>query len=160
MTRSPAPEAVGGPFAIWLRTPCIAEAANRLGNVLRRDGNLNKRLFELMVLVIARHWNAQYEWFAHEQAARSAGLSDAVIAALRDRQELAFDRDDERIIYDLTRELMRSKVLSDAVYDRALKCFGLDLLIEVVTAVGFYTSVAVVLNAFDAPTPDGSRPLP
>ena len=74
---------VRGPFAIWLRQPVIADAANRFGNALRLEGKLDKRLFELMVLVIARHWSAQYEWFAHEDAARQAGLPSAVIEAVR-----------------------------------------------------------------------------
>src|SRR5262245_2788315 len=54
---------VGGPFAIWLRTPAIADAANRLGTTLRHHSNVDRRLFELMVLIIARHWGAQYEWY-------------------------------------------------------------------------------------------------
>src|SRR5690242_14079506 len=57
---------VGGPFAIWLRLPTIADKANQFGNALRRDSTMDKRLFELMVLVVAQHWNAQYEWFTHE----------------------------------------------------------------------------------------------
>src|SRR5262249_29143495 len=100
---------VGGPFAIWLRNPRIAEAANRFGSVLRRDSNLDKRLFELMVLVIARRWNGQYEWFAHEKAGRAAGLSDTVIEALRAGRTPDFARDDERLIYDVTNELMTDK---------------------------------------------------
>lgn len=151
---------VGGPFAIWLRTPRIAEVANRFGNALRRDSTMDKRLFELMVLVVAQHWNAQYEWFAHEKAARKAGLPDAVIESLRAGQRPAFAGEDEALIYDASHELMQRKRLSDATYDRALKGLGLDKLIEFVTAVSFYTSVAVMLNGFDVPTPDGSRPLP
>jgi len=38
--------------------------------------------------------------------------------------------------------------------------FGLDLFIELVTAIGFYTMVAMMLNAFDAPVPGDARPLP
>src|ERR1700682_683463 len=56
---------VRGPFAIWLRTPAIADRANQFGNAIRDAGKLDKRLFELMVIV-ARHWSAPYEWFAHE----------------------------------------------------------------------------------------------
>src|SRR5579871_1901093 len=66
---------VGGPFAVWLRVPRIAEAANRMGNSLRLEGKLERRLFELAILVIARHWSAQYEWFVHEKAALDAGLA-------------------------------------------------------------------------------------
>jgi 4-carboxymuconolactone decarboxylase len=150
---------VGGPFGVWLRTPAIADAANHLGNTLRRDSNLDRRLFELMVLVIARHWGAQYEWFVHESAARQAGLPDAVIAALREGRPPAFAREDEQLVYDAVTELQNSKTLSDDTYARALAAFGLELLIEFISAAGFYTMVAMMLNAFDVPTPDGARPL-
>jgi len=150
---------VGGPFGIWLRTPAIADAANRLGNTLRRDSNLDKRLFELMVLVIARHWGAQYEWFVHESAARQAGLPDSVIAALREGRAPAFARPDEQLVYDVVRELQTTRTLSDGTYARALAAFGLELLIEFISAAGFYTMVAMMLNAFDVATPDGARPL-
>jgi 4-carboxymuconolactone decarboxylase len=149
-------ERVGGPFAIWLRTPSIAEAANRFGNVLRRDSTMEKRLFELMVLVVARHWTAQYEWFVHEKA----GLPDAVIESVRAGQRPAFERDDEALVYDVTHELMQRRRLSDAAYERALTALGQDQLIEFITAISFYTSVAVMLNGFDVPTPDGSVPVP
>jgi len=65
---------VRGPFAIWMRNPALADAADKLGTALRK-GKLDVRLFELMVLVIARHWTAQYEWFAHAKHAPKAGLS-------------------------------------------------------------------------------------
>lgn len=150
---------VGGPFAIWLRTPAIAEAANRLGTTLRHGSNLDKRLFELMVLVIARHWGAQYEWFVHERAARQAGLSDGVISAIREGKSPAFARADEQLVYDVTAELLETRRLTDDTYARALASLGLDLLIEFVSAAGFYTMVAMMLNAFDVPPPDGARPL-
>ena len=150
---------VGGPFGIWLRTPAIADAANRLGNTLRRDSNLDRRLFELMVLVIARHWSAQYEWFVHESAARKAGLPEDVIVALREGRKPTFARADEQLVYDVVSELQTTKTISDATYVRALDAFGLNLLVEFITAAGFYSMVAMVLNAFDVPTPDGARPL-
>jgi len=151
---------VGGPFGIWLRQPALADPANRFGNALRLHGRLDRRLFELMTIVVARHWGAQYEWFVHAEAARKAGVADALIETLRTGGKPAFARDDERLVYDLVTELSESKRLSDATYRRALDFFGLDLLIELITATGFYTLVAMMLNAFDVDTPDGSRPLP
>jgi 4-carboxymuconolactone decarboxylase len=151
---------VGGPFGIWLRQPSIADPANRFGNALRLSGKLDKRLFELMTIVVARHWGAQYEWFVHVEAGRKAGLSDAVIEAIRTNRKPEFSRDDERLVYDIVTELSETRRLSDAGYKRALEFFGLDLLIELITATGFYTLVAMMLNAFDVDTPDGSRPLP
>ena len=151
---------VRGPFAIWLRLPEVADKANQLGNQLRSKSNLEARLFELMVLVIARHWGAQYEWWAHEKHARTEGVPHEVIEAIRHRKVPVLARADEHVIYDLTTELCESKKLGDATYKRALDALGLNLLIETITAASFYTMVAMMLNAFDAPVPTGEQPLP
>ncbi len=151
---------VKGPFAIWLRRPDIADPANRFGNALRLSGKLDKRLFELMVLIIARHWSAQYEWFAHESRAREVGVATDVIEALRHRRTPPFAGADERAVYDVVTELNETRALGSATYDRALGILGLDRMIELVTGAGFYTMVAMMLNAFDAPVPGGERPLP
>jgi 4-carboxymuconolactone decarboxylase len=150
---------VRGPFAIWLRNPAIAEAADRLGTTLRQ-GSLDQRLFELMVLVVARHWTAQYEWFAHARQGLQAGLSPAVIDAIRDGRKPEFARDDERLVYELVTEMNETRTLSQPTYDRAVAALGLDRVIELVTSIGFYTMVAIMLNGFDAPVPGGERPLP
>jgi 4-carboxymuconolactone decarboxylase len=151
---------VNGPFAIWMRTPAIADRANQLGNQLRGKSTIEPRLFELMVLTVARTWSAQYEWHAHEPAARAAGLDNAVIEAIRARRKPAFERDDERVVYDTVSELNERRVLSQATYDRALALFGTERLIELIADAGFYTMVAMTLDAFDAPVPGGAQPLP
>lgn len=151
---------VRGPFAIWLRTPAIADSANQFGNAIRVAGKLDKRLFELMVLIVARHWSAQYEWFAHEDQALANGIAPDVVEAIRHGRQPTFARADEQLVYDVVSELNQRKVLSQATYDRGVGHFGLELFIELVTAIGFYTMVAIMLNAFDAPVPGDARPLP
>src|SRR5215475_1949850 len=111
---------VGGPFAVWLRTPRIADAANRMGNSLRLEGKLDRRLFELAILVIARHWRAQYEWFVHEKAALAAGLGRDVVEALRRGEAPKFARDDQRLVYDVVSELQQTRTLGQTSFDRAL----------------------------------------
>ena len=151
---------VGGPFAVWLRVPRIADAANRMGNSLRLDGKLDRRLFELAILVIARHWSAQYEWFVHEKAALAAGLGRDVVEALRHDQAPNFARDDERLVYGVVNELQETRTLGQASFDRALAALGPDRVIELVSVIGFYTTAAMMINAFAAPVPGGARPLP
>lgn len=150
---------VRGPFAIWLRNPEIADHANRFGNALRLGGKLDRRLFEIMVLVVARHWSAQYEWFVHEKAGLEAGLTQAVVDAIHTRCAPEFVREDERLVYDTINELNETRTLSQPTYDCALAALGLDLLIELIAGAGFYTMVAMTLNTFDAPVPGGKRPL-
>jgi 4-carboxymuconolactone decarboxylase len=150
---------VRGPFAIWLRTPVIADHANKFGNALRIDGRLDKRLFELMVLVVARNWTAQYEWFAHERNALEAALAPDIIAAIKEDRTPMFAQENERVVFDVTKELLETKFLSDATYKRAVNALGLDLLIELITSIGFYTMVAMMTNAFEIPVPGGTIPL-
>jgi 4-carboxymuconolactone decarboxylase len=152
--------AVRGPFAVWLRTPKIADVANHFGNALRVEGKLDKRLFELAILVVARHWSAQYEWFVHEKDALAAGVPSEVIEAVRHRRVPSFARTDEKLVYDIVNELHDTRTISQASYDRAVAALGLDLFIELITTVGFYTTAAMMINAFDAPVPGNARPLP
>ena len=149
-----------GPFGVWLRMPELADAANKLGNVLRRKSSFEPRLFELMVLVVERHWTAHYAWNVHEAAARQGGLAPAVIDAIRERRRPEFARDDERVVYDTISELCESRALSQAAHDRALAALGQEKLIELVAAAGFYTMVAMTLVAFDVDMPPGGRKLP
>jgi 4-carboxymuconolactone decarboxylase len=150
---------IRGPFAMWIRDANLAAAANQLGNAVRLEGKLEAKLFELIILIVARQWSAQYEWFAHAREAARVGLDEQVIEAIRTRRAPPFASEQEIVIYDAVCELTETKDLSDATYDRALKTFGLDLVMEVVTVAGFYTLVAMMLKAFDAPAPGGARPL-
>jgi 4-carboxymuconolactone decarboxylase len=150
---------VAGPFAVWLHAPRI-EGANQLGNAIRLEGKLDKRLFEMIVLVTARHWSAQYAWFAHEQAALAAGLAPEIVEVLHNRRVPNFTRDDERVIHEIVTELYESRRLSESSFERARQHFDLDVLIEAITVAGFYTMASMVINAFDAPVPGGQRPLP
>lgn len=150
---------LSGPFGVWLRNPALAESADKVVRALRQDGKLEKRLYELIVLVVVRHWSAQYAWAAHEAPARAAGLTDDVIEAIRARRKPAFAKADEALVYDAVTELLAGKVLGAATYDKLLAQYGLDVTIELISIVGLYSMVSTVLNGFDVPPSDGSRPF-
>ncbi len=150
---------VSGPFAIWLRNPPVADAANKLTLALRENGKVEKRLYELIVLTVVRHWSARYAWAAHEGAAAASGLAPDVIEALRHQRKPELKKDDERLVYETVTELLERKPLSQATYERMLKEFGLDLTIEIISIAGLYSMVATVLNGFDVPTRNGETPF-
>ena len=150
---------IRGPFAIWIRNAGLAAAANQMGNAVRLNGKLDAKLFELIILIVARHWSAQYEWFAHAKDAARVGLDAGVVEAIRTHRVPAFTSPQEQVAYELTRELLETHQLSDGTYARALETFGFDLLMEAVTVAGFYTLVAMMLNAVRSPVPGGARPL-
>jgi 4-carboxymuconolactone decarboxylase len=150
---------VRGPFTIWLRNPALAEHANAFGVALRDSKVLDRRLFELAVIVVCRAATVQYAWSSHAPAAEAAGVSPEVVAAIRDNRTPDFKRDDERVVYDVATELMQTRDLSQPTYDRAVAQFGIDGTVDLVSTVGYYAMVGLFLKSFDLPTPTGDRPL-
>jgi 4-carboxymuconolactone decarboxylase len=157
--RSRPRKTLSGPFAVLIQTPDIAEPADRLVNYYRRNPKLGRRLIELIILLMVRDAAAQYAWSVHEPTALKEGLSQATIDAIRSRKRPDFSRDDERLIYDIVTELLATKTLSAATFDRAKAAFGLDGVIEAVTCAGLYGMIGFVLNAFDIPPQPGGVAL-
>ena len=151
---------VRGPFAIWLRNPALADKANQLGNLLREGTSVPRRLSELAILVTARHWTAQYEWFAHEHQAIEQGVSSEVVEAIRHRKRPSFVKPDEKAVYDICHELYEAKKVSDATYRAAVDTLGQQMVIELMTIASFYAMIAMYLVTFEAPVPGGKLPLP
>ncbi len=151
---------LGGPFSVWLRMPGIGSAIVDLFVVMRREARLDRRLFELMTLVVIRRWSAQFAWWAHGPRAKQLGISPEAIEAIRtNNPPTGLVREDEKVVCDVTTELMDRHALSDATYARAKATLGEPVLIELITSIGFYNMVGITLRSFEVPTPDGSRPL-
>ena len=152
--------AAKGPFALWLRTPELADKANAFGSYLRHHTSVPQRLVELAVLVVARTYTAQYEWYAHEKYVEKVGLDPAMVDAIRARRVPMIEKEDEQVVHAMARELSVDRNLSDATYARAVEVLGEQTVLELVTIIGFYTMVAVVLVSFDVDIPDGGdKPL-
>jgi len=152
---------VRGPFAVWIRSAPLAERVSALGEHVRWETSLAPRLSELAVLVVARHWTAQFPWVAHEKEARNAGLAPAVIEAIKTRRRPVFQNTDEAAVYDFVTELQETRSVRAATYDQALAALGETALVELVGILGYYTLVALTVNAFEVPVPEGvSPPLP
>jgi 4-carboxymuconolactone decarboxylase len=150
---------LGGPFGVLLRNPALATAASGVVDALRTNGKLDKRIYELIVLTVTRHWSAQYAWAVHEPLGLAAGLSADTIKALHERRRPSFAKADEALVYDAVTEILSGKVLSTPLYDGMVKQFGLDTTIEIVATAGLYSMISAVLNGFDVPTPNGERPF-
>ncbi|HEX9464314.1 MAG TPA: carboxymuconolactone decarboxylase family protein [Alphaproteobacteria bacterium] len=149
---------VRGPFLALLHQPALADKWQQLGEVLRYRTSLTPRLSELAILVTARHMDCQYEWVAHEKHATAGGLSTDVIAAIKAgrRPKLAAD---EQAVYDYAIELHERHVVSPETYDRARTAFGPVGVVELTALLGYYTMVAMTLNAHEI-LPEGPPPLP
>ncbi|MCC2665980.1 MAG: Carboxymuconolactone decarboxylase [Geminicoccaceae bacterium] len=101
----------------------------------------------------------EFEWHAHARLARAAGISEAVIEAIRTGAETALADPRSRAVHALARELFATRTLSDATYAAAEAALGRRALVDLVGLLGYYTLVSMTLNAFAVPTPDGSHPF-
>jgi 4-carboxymuconolactone decarboxylase len=146
-----------GPFSVLAYNPRVAVTADALHNSFRLEGKLDRRLFELMVSAIAREFGAPYAWQVHARLARKAGLDTAIIENLLAQTKPESLQEDERLIYELTVDLLRNRSLTPDNYARGKDVLGVELLVEVVAAVGFYSMLCLVLNAFDVKAVDGFR---
>ncbi len=147
-----------GPFNAWLRSPELCDQAQKLGAFVRFGTSLPQRLKELAILVTARFWNAQFEWYAHARIAREEGLGEAVIAAIHARARPEFTEADEELVYDFSRALHETHQIDDALYAKAVERFGEAGVVELVGVLGYYTLVSMTLNAFQVPVPEGEVP--
>jgi 4-carboxymuconolactone decarboxylase len=147
---------LSGPFSVWIHTPDIAEPADGLANCFRVNPKLDKRLIELIVLMMCRSGTVKYAWSVHAPLALQAGLTQDTVDAIRARKQPDLKRDDERLVYDLVTELLAIKTLTAATFARAQSTLGRDGVIEAVSCAGFYGMIGFVLNAFDvAPVAGG-----
>src|ERR1700723_4784626 len=69
---------MAGPYNVLLRSPEMGDLAQKYGAYLRFHSSVPKKLNEFAILITARHWNSQYEWYAHHKYALQAGLNPAV----------------------------------------------------------------------------------
>lgn len=144
-----------GPMNAWLRWPPLAEHAFALGNYARHGSTHDKRISELAILIVARHWTAQVEWCVHKVEALNAGLAPAIVDAIEARRPPDFVNEDEEAAYTLLHELIETKGVCDATYARAIDVFGEAKLVELIAIFGHYNHVAMVLNTFRVPVPPG-----
>ena len=148
---------VRGPFIALLHHPAIAGRLQQLGEQLRWKGKLPPHLVELAVLITARRWTCQHEWFVHEQLARKAGLSPDVIEAIKSREELK-TAGDEALVYAFCRDAHETGRVGDAAFEAVRERFGLDGALELLVLSGYYTMMAMVLNTAGLPLPQNAEP--
>jgi 4-carboxymuconolactone decarboxylase len=147
-----------GPLRAAIHNAELAGRWSALGESLRFSTSLPKRLSELAICVTGRRWSAQVEWFVHARTAAENGISAAVLDAIRGGRAPAFDKPDERLVYEFTRTLQQDGRVPDAVYAQAVASFGVKGVVELTALVGYYTMVSMTLNAHGIPLPDGAAP--
>ena len=146
-----------GPFNVMLRSPEMGDLAQQLGAYVRFHSSLPRNLNEFVILITARYWNAQYEWYVHHQNALQAGLSPALIDAVAAGKRPASMQPDEEAVYNFCTELLNTKQVSDAAFAAAKAKFGERGVVDMTGVIGYYNLVSALLNVDRYPLPEGAK---
>ena len=147
-----------GPLRAALYNPALADCWQALGAQLRYQTQLPPELSELAILVTARHCRSPFEWDAHRPEAERAGLPQPIIEAVLAQTTPPGMTERQSAVYHYALELNRLTSVVDATYAAALALFGARVLVELTALVGYYTLVAMTLNAHEIPLPEGVAP--
>ena len=150
----------GGPFDPWVRSPELARRAVDFGNFLWERTTLERRIVELAILVTARFWRSNVEWYSHSARGLEHGLAQSTLDAIM-AERRPESRADEQIAYDVSRALHTAHELAPELYARGVAVFGEQGLAELCAVNGYYTLVAMTLASFDVGLAPGAKePFP
>lgn len=149
---------IQGPLRAVLHNPELADRWQAIGALLRYETSLTPRQSELAILVTGRACRSPFEWYAHRLEAERAGIEAPVIDALLAERVPEGLSDDDAAVVRVATELNHLRSISDETYADALARFGVRRLVELTALVGYYTMVALTLNAHEIPLPDGVAP--
>jgi len=151
---------VFGPFEPLMHSPQVMSQARSMGDYLRYKSALGNTLSELAILVTAREWTQDYEWYVHHPIALKAGIKPEVADAIAEGRRPAGMSEDEEIVYDYTTELARTKQVSNKTFERAKARFGAKGVVDLTGIAGYYTLLAMQLNAAQYQIPKDGKKLP
>ena len=152
--------AVFGPFEPLMHSPAVMSQARAMGDYLRYKSAMGNTLSELAILVTAREWSQDYEWSVHAPIALKAGIRPEIIDAISDGRRPAGMNPDEEAVYDYAMEILKNKQVSNATFDRAKSRFGAKGVVDLTGILGYYTFLAMQLNAAQYQLPQGAKKLP
>jgi len=149
---------LAGPYNAMLRSPIFAQRMFDLLDYLRFNTSVPRRLNEFAILIQARLWRSQVEWYAHYPLALKAGLSEQVAADLKANKRPSGMQPDEAAVYDLCMELSTKHEVSDETFNRVKQLLSEQQVVDLIAVSGTYITVAMILSAAEQGVPPGKEP--
>jgi 4-carboxymuconolactone decarboxylase len=148
---------LGGPYNMLLRSPVLLKRMIEVFDYLRWNTSISLNLNEMAILIIARQWRSQVEWFAHAPIAQKAGLSLQIIADLKANKRPSVMSTEEAVIYDFVTEVTTNHKVSDATFARARQVFNEQQVVDLTAVAGIYIAVAMILAMAEQTVPPGKE---
>jgi 4-carboxymuconolactone decarboxylase len=147
-----------GPFTMFLHSPELAGRVAHLGAYVRFEGSLDMRVRVLAAMVVARELEAVYVWGAQTGSARKQGVPETTISAIREKHSRGLPPEDAQIV-DFTRQLLTKHRVDDATVKALRARFGDDGFIQLTGAIGYYSLLAMTVNACELEAGPGAEVL-
>jgi len=147
------------PWSVLLRVPAHVVPALQIRMHYLNESAIAPRLTEFAILIAARRWTNNWEFNAHSTAAATAGLKPEIIAAVADGRRPEQMADDEALVWEFCAELQDNQSVSDRTYARALAKFGEPGIVELASIQGYYTYLAMVMNAARVGVQPDTKPV-
>jgi 4-carboxymuconolactone decarboxylase len=144
-----------GPFGPWLQHPSFGRSAAEMGEILRMKSILPGDLREIAILTVGVHWKAEFEFWAHANVARTEGVDETILEALRDGGDPPFKTAPQRLVHTAAQQLLADGDLPRGRRDELADALGWPATVEFVALVGFYCMVCFTLKTFDVELPEG-----
>ena len=150
--------AVQGPFTMFMHSPELAGRVAHLGAYVRFEGSLDMRVRVLAAMTVAREFEAVYVWGAQTGGARRQGVPEETITAIRENHLRGVPPEDAEII-EFTRQLLRRHRVDEVSFKKMQTRFGNDGLIQLTGAIGYYSLLAMTVNACELEAAPGAEVL-
>jgi 4-carboxymuconolactone decarboxylase len=151
---------VFGPFEPLMYSPSVMSQARAMGDYLRYKSAIGNTLSELAILLTAREWSQDFEWSVHYPIALKAGIRPEIADAIAEGRRPVSLSPDEEMVYDYAMELLKNKQVSNSTFEHAKTRFGAKGVVDLTGIVGYYTFLAMQLNAAQYPIAKDAKKLP
>jgi 4-carboxymuconolactone decarboxylase len=141
-----------GPYKVWVHNPKLVQAAAPLGqHFTPGQSSLTEREREIAVVVITSHWHSAYPTAAHEKRGKEVGLPAATVEAIIAGLPASFSDAREQAVYEVAMALAGGQLVSQGLYDRAIKELGHESITDMIVLMGYYTAVSLTMNFYAVP---------
>lgn len=138
-------------FHLYLNSPELCQRIQSLGAFCRYETSFPPHQSEIVILTVARHFDAAYEWSIHVREARKAGISEDVIRDIEALREPASAEPETRLLWRFTKTYLATNAVPDDLFDEAMSAFGRKSVIELAGLIGYYAMLAMALRIFEVP---------
>lgn len=138
-------------FHLYLHSPEMCQRIQSLGAFCRYRTSFTPIQSEAVILVVAQHFDAAYEWSVHVVEARNAGLPEDAITAIEGGREPGAADAAVRLLWRFTRTYLATNAVPDALFDEARDAFGHRAVVELAGLIGYYAMLAMALRIFQVP---------